>query len=103
MVQVPPSSHILGTQYFDEQMNPAVDHRLSLVLQLDSSTDTTISSSDDSATVLPDVFNVSGPMGPPLTIQFNKKSMTYAIRLIILFSLTVQFFLPASLFESLVR
>jgi hypothetical protein len=69
MVQVPPSSNILGTQYFDEQMSPAVDRRLSLVLQLDSSTDTTISSRDDTATVLPDVFNVSGPMGPPLTIQ----------------------------------
>ncbi len=71
-VQIPPSSSILETQHFDKQMSPAVDRRLSLMIQVNSSKDaapSTSLSSEDSTQAYPDVFHVTGPMGPPITVQ----------------------------------
>jgi hypothetical protein len=86
MVQVPPSSSNLGTQYFDEHMSPAVDRRLSLVIQANSSTDAALSttlSSEDSTQTLPDVFHVTGPMGPPITVQQEIDDLDNSLQYII--------------------
>ena len=64
--------HLTGTQYIDEDMPTDAEPTLTLVTQVTTSSVTTqLSESHDQSLdpVLPDLFNVSGPKGPPISIQ----------------------------------
>jgi hypothetical protein len=64
--------HLTGTQYFDEDMPTDEEPTLTLVTQVTLSHVTPyLSKSHDRSLdpILPDIFNVSGPKGPPISIQ----------------------------------
>ena len=70
LIHLPPSSNHTGTQYFDEDIGEEQEKTLTLVTQVtplnDTSADHVTSVPDQ---ILPDVFNVSGPLGLPVSIQ----------------------------------